>query len=170
MVSKVHYSSNNDEWETPKKLYKELHKEFNFEVDLCSTAKNKKCKMWVKDIVKYYESLLKGTTVEFISHTFFMNPPYSRGKLYLCIKYAKLISKLGKRVVCLIPSRTDTKVWHDFIWDNKKNCFQCGVKGRFLKGRICFEQNGKPILDNNGKPSPAPFPSCIIIFDGRKKK
>jgi hypothetical protein len=48
----------------------------------------------------------------------------------------------------LIPSRTDTSYFHDYIWQKP------GVEVRFLRGRLKFD---------DGK-DPAPFPSMLVIF------
>jgi hypothetical protein len=56
----------------------------------------------------------------------------------------------GKTVVMLIPSRTDTKYWHDYIMK--------ATEIRFIKGRLKF----------GGSKNSAPFPSAIIIFKGVK--
>lgn len=50
-------------------------------------------------------------------------------------------------VVCLLPARTDTRWWHDYIQDK--------AEVRFIKGRLKF---------GDSKNS-APFPSCIVIFN-----
>jgi hypothetical protein len=58
-------------------------------------------------------------------------------------------SRKGVTVVCVIPVRTDTKYWHDYImkaWEI-----------RFVKGRLKF---------GDSKHS-APFPSCVVIFDNK---
>ena len=54
-------------------------------------------------------------------------------------------------VVCLVPSRTDTKWWYDYAM--KAN------EIRFIKGRLKF---------GNSKNS-APFPSAIIVFEKTHK-
>ena len=76
-----------------------------------------------------------------------MNPPYGR-EIGKWIKKAYEEYEKGAIVVCLIPARTDTRYWHDYIFPF--------AKIRFLKGRVKFE-NGK-------KPQPAPFPSAVVIF------
>ena len=58
----------------------------------------------------------------------------------------------GATVVCLLPARTDTEWWHEYVQpviDGKR-------PGRvdFLRGRLKF---------GNAKNS-APFPSCIVVF------
>ena len=76
-----------------------------------------------------------------------MNPPYGR-EIGKWMKKAYQESKKGIIVVCLIPSRTDTKWWHEYA-----------MKGeiRFIKGRLYF-------TDQHGKTGTAPFPSAIVIF------
>lgn len=55
--------------------------------------------------------------------------------------------------VLLIPARTDTSYWHDYI-------FGKATEIRFVRGRLKF---------CDGKNS-APFPSAIVIYDNRKRK
>ncbi len=78
----------------------------------------------------------------------FVNPPYSRIKDWCQKAYNE--SRKGKRVVMLIPSRTDTQYWHDYIMKAKEI--------RFIKGRLKFGDS-----KHN-----APFPSAIIIFDNNE--
>lgn len=64
--------------------------------------------------------------------------------------------KPGTTVVALLPARTDTIRFHEYILGK--------AEVRFLKGRLFFEVNGKPILNSDGKPQPAPFPSMVVIW------
>lgn len=73
-----------------------------------------------------------------------MNPPYGR-EIYFWMKKAFDASLKGETVVCLVPSRTDTKWWHDFVMR---------AEIRFLRGRVKFK---------GGKYN-APFASAIVIF------
>lgn len=82
-----------------------------------------------------------------------MNPPYGRSIKHWISK-AWEASEDGAVVVCLIPARTDTQWWHDYIWDESINAPRNGVQLRLVKGRIRFE----------GQKSSAPFPSVIVIF------
>jgi hypothetical protein len=61
------------------------------------------------------------------------------------MKKAYESSLKGATVVCLVPSRTDTRWWHEFA-----------IKGEitFIKGRLKF---------GDSKNS-APFPSAIVVF------
>ena len=78
-----------------------------------------------------------------------MNPPYGR-EVGVWIEKAYNESLKGATVVCLIPSRTDTKYWHDY-------CMKAS-EIRFIKGRLKF---------GDSKNS-APFPSAIVIFNGKQ--
>ena len=79
-----------------------------------------------------------------------MNPPYGR-KIGEFIKkaYEEHLRDPDRFIVMLIPSRTDTKYWHDYI-EGKATI-------KFLKGRLKFEINGKAT-------DAAPFPSAVVVY------
>ena len=76
------------------------------------------------------------------------NPPYGRDIGKWVEKASKAVNDSAEVVVMLIPSRTDTKWFHEFIY-MKQN-----VEVRFVKGRLKF----------GGSKNDAPFPSMIVIF------
>ena len=76
----------------------------------------------------------------------FVNPPYSRA-LPLWVAKCKEEGGRGAVVIGLVPSRTDTRWWHDSV------AGQADVI--MLKGRLKF---------GNGKGS-APFPSALVIWN-----
>ena len=78
----------------------------------------------------------------------FVNPPFSNQREW--IKKAYRESLKNKICVMLLPSRTDTRIFHEII-------LPFAYQIRFIKGRLKFEQ-----YENS-----APFPSMIVIF---KKK
>ena len=135
-------TSNKDDWETPQQLFDKLDAIYRFTLDPCSTHTNAKCK-------KYYTKEDNGLSKSWKSEVVFMNPPYGRD-IKKWIKKALDESILGCTVVCLIPARTDTTYWHDYIFPNAANI-------EFLRGRVKFEVDGK-------SKDPAPFPSAIIVF------
>ena len=138
--SRAVFTSNSDEWATPQELFDELNKEFNFNLDPCASDDNHKCDA-------YYTAEDDGLTKDWQGHNVFCNPPYSEiGKwVEKCYREG---CKDNTTVVLLIPSRTDTKYFHNFIYQ------RCEL--RFVKGRLKFGE---------GKGS-APFPSMIAIFRG----
>lgn len=141
MMNEGMYSSNSDEWGTPQKLFDELNERFDFDVDVCANAENAKCRRYFSK----EEDGLKQDWTQF--KTCWMNPPYGR-QIGSWIEKAYEASLHGTTVVCLLPSRTDTRWFHDYC-----------VKGEitFIKGRLKF---------NDGK-VPAPFPSMIVVFGGK---
>ena len=54
----------------------------------------------------------------------------------------------------LIPARTDTSYFHDYIYRQ--------AEIRFIRGRLAFEDE-----DGNAA-APAPFPSMLVIYRGRR--
>ena len=80
----------------------------------------------------------------------FVNPPYGTEISKWVEKSYREGIKDNTLVVMLIPARTDTKYFHDFILHRSEI--------RFVKGRLKFGE---------GKNS-APFPSMLVIFRGAK--
>lgn len=151
------FTSNSDEWETPQDIYDRLDREFNFTLDPCATDENHKCD-------KYYTAKENGLIQDWSGETAFMNPPYGR-EIGKWIKKAYIESqKQNTVVICLIPARTDTMYWHNYIMLAKEI--------RFIKGRLKFANRTYPSYreDRTTKISPSPFPSAIIIFDGSINK
>ena len=82
-----------------------------------------------------------------------LNPPYSLVRDFI----GKAASEVRTRrctVVALVPTRTDTRWWHQHVYDRTRAAFRPGVSVRFLKGRVRFV----------GASSGAPFPSVVIVF------
>lgn len=135
----VHFSSKSNEWYTPQYLFDELNEKYQFTLDPCASHENAKCD-------KYFTIEDDGLTKDWSKDIVFMNPPYGRNIKHW-IKKAYEESVKGATVVCLIPARTDTTYWHDYIFNNAYNI-------KFLKGRIKF----------GGAVNSAPFPSAIVVF------
>ena len=138
----VHFSSKSNEWGTPQDLFDRLNDEFAFTLDPCASKENHKCD-------KYYTIEDDGLKQDWGGHKVFMNPPYGR-EIKNWIKKAYHESLKGAVVVCLIPARTDTIYWHNYIFPHAEDI-------RFLKGRLRFVK-GNSIGDS------APFPSAVVIF------
>lgn len=129
-------ASDTPEWATPQDLFDLLDAEFHFDLDVCATKGNAKCK-------RYFTEADDGLAQEWTG-TCWMNPPYGRAiGDWMRKAYESTIS--GATVVCLVPARTDTDWWWDFA--------RCG-EVRFLHGRLKF----------GDAESGAPFPSALVIF------
>jgi site-specific DNA-methyltransferase (adenine-specific) len=132
------FSGNSVEWETPPHVFDLLDKEFHFTVDVCATSENRKCE-------KYFDQERDGLRQSWAGEVCWMNPPYRR-QVGRWLKKAYEEARSGATVVCLLPSRTDTAWWHDYVMR--------ATEIRLVRGRLYFG-------DGNGR---APFPSCIVIF------
>ena len=142
MNTDLMFSSKDDSWETPPSLFNILDMEFNFTLDPCCTKQTAKCK-------KFFTKEEDGLIQDWSKDTVFVNPPYGR-EIGKWVEKSYNEAKKGAKVVMLIPSRTDTKWFHDFIYNK--------AEIRFLKGRIRFLQNKKEL-------NAAPFPTMLIIFN-----
>jgi transcriptional regulator with XRE-family HTH domain len=140
-------SSTSQTWETPKDLLEQLYTVFGeFSSDPCSPTRNKR--IAPVRAKTYFTAEENGLALPWFGNVF-CKPPYGR---VLCHWVAKAHEehRCGntQAIVMLIPARTDTRFWHDYI-GGKAAIF-------FLKGRLKF----------GGIEQPAPFPSCLIIWGG----
>lgn len=145
MNNELHFSSKSDDWATPQGLFDELNAAFKFDWDVCASADNAKCD-------RFYTREQNGLAHPWVG-TCWMNPPYGR-QIGEWIAKAAVSALHGARVVCLLPARTDTRWWHEHIWDRETHQPRPGVRVMFVKGRIKF----------GGATAGAPFPSVIVEF------
>ena len=132
----VHFRSESDMWETPNGLFDSLNGEFRFTLDVCAIPENAKC-------IKFFSPEDDGL-VQCWQGSVWMNPPYGR-EIGKWVRKAWESGRNGTVVVCLVPARTDTAWWHDYIMQGEV---------RFLRGRLKF----------GGYKNNAPFPSAVVIF------
>jgi len=143
------FSSKNNCWCTPKDFFQKLDKEFHFTLDPCCTEKSALCKT-------FFTPEQDGLKQNWGGHRAFVNPPYGReiGKwVYKCL--AEVIHGC-ELAVMLIPSRTDTRWFHDYILGK--------AEIRFIRGRLKFIDLDYVGDEKDRKISPAPFPSILVIF------
>lgn len=140
MNTNIHFSSKTDVWATPQDFFDMLDKEFGFDLDPCALPNNAKCK-------KYFTPEQDGLIQDWEGCTVFCNPPYGREINKWVEKCYKESLNPNTIVVMLIPARTDTKYFHDFIYYK-------ATEIRFIKGRLKFGDSKNP----------APFPSMVVIY------
>ena len=136
----IHFSSKTDLWSTPQIFFDALNKEFNFDLDVCATHENAKC-------AEYFTESDDGLAKKW-QGVVWCNPPYGR-EIVKWVKKANESSISGSTVVCLLPARTDTRWWHEYVINHEV---------RFIKGRLKF----------GGAKHNAPFPSAVIVMRGKK--
>lgn len=134
-------SSKDMTWGTPQDFFDKLNDEFGFNLDPCASDETAKCE-------KYFTKEDDGLSKDWGGHTVFCNPPYGSQIKYWVQKCYEESLKPNTTVVMLIPARTDTRYFHDFIYGKSEM--------RFIKGRLKFVSEG---INN-----PAPFPSMLAIF------
>lgn len=155
----VVFSTGKDNWQTPRALFDELDKEFHFTLDGAADETNHLCERWLgpgSDKPNALDWLLADERI-------FCNPPYTMIKQFVAWA-AMHKTNTGTKVVMLIPSRTDTKYWHEHIWDRELHRSQDGVQVRFLKGRVKFTNPDPSSVGAPQTGNSAPFPSAVVVF------
>ena len=95
---------------------------------------------------KYFTEEEDGLAQDWKGHTVFVNPPYGRAIGRWLKKGYEESKKHNTLVVMLLPSRTDTKWWHDYVMKAKEI--------HLLRGRLKF----------GSSTNAAPFPSAGAVF------
>ena len=95
----VHFLSKKYDWATPWPLFRELDARFGpFELDVCATAHNAKCKKFFSPEDDGLNQVWYGVC--------WMNPPYGRALPHWMAKAVNEIEmERAKRVICLLPAR-----------------------------------------------------------------
>ena len=138
-INKGLFSSDSDLWATPQKFFDDLDAEFHFTLDPCATPENAKCSY-------YFTESTNGLLQNWGGQVVFCNPPYGKAISAWVQKCYEESKKPNTTIVMLIPARTDTKYFHEYIYHK--------AEIRFRKGRLHF---------NDAKQG-APFPSMVVIF------
>ncbi len=128
------FKSNNQTYETPDKLFKEIDNLFHFTRDVCANFNNTKCKKFWSEENSCLNKKWDGIN--------WMNPPFKNMKQFIKKAYDERKNSIN---VCLIPARTNTKWWHEYC-----------MKGEiyFICGRIKFK----------GCKYGLPQPLALIVF------
>lgn len=137
-MSKKNGSS--DEWGTPQWLFNMLNKEFNFELDVCATKQNSKCK-------RYFNQEEDGLKWPWVDN-YFCNPPYSN-ILPWAIKGVESLDRCHTTGVHLVKYDPSTK--HGQVYADHAD------EIRIPDHRIAFV----------GAPNTALFPVAIMLFRKR---
>jgi phage N-6-adenine-methyltransferase len=130
------FGTGRQDWETPASIFDPLNDEFGFTIDVCATAENSKCGVFYSESDDALSLLWEGVC--------WMNPPFgSQGKW---VKKAYEESQRGATVVCLLPARTNTNWWHDYVMTGEI---------RFIRGRPKFV----------GAEYGLPQPLAVVVFN-----
>ena len=125
--------------ETTKYLFDRISSIFNFSLDVCALPENAKCE-------SYYTPKDDGLSKPWRGGVW-CNPPYGR-EISSWVKkaYEESQKEYNSFVLMLLPARTDTRWWWEYV-QGKATLF-------FIKGRVKFGDH------NVG----APFPSVLALY------
>lgn len=129
-------SSKNMNWCTPQDFFDKLDLEFGFVLDAAATNETAKCR-------RYYTPETDG-----------LAQTYGR-QLGKWVRKAWREAQTGQTIVLLIPARTDTAYFHDFIYGK--------AEIRFLRGRLRFTDESGTATNS------APFPSMVVVYNGKEQ-
>ncbi|UVF62335.1 adenine methyltransferase [Nitrososphaeria virus YSH_462411] len=138
-------TSDSQIYETPDELFLPLHKEFNFELDVCANENNHK-------VEQYYDEKDDCFTKDW-KLTSWMNPEFVKVGKFIKKAYEESV-KHGSTIVCLTMVKSNTNWWRDIAMKAKEI--------RFINQKVQFK----------GTPQGLRFPCCLIIFsphDGETK-
>ncbi len=143
-------SSKKMDYCTPQDFFERLNNEFHFTLDAAATDKSAKCDT-------YYTPETDGLKASWdvSGGAVFCNPPYGR-EIGKWVYKAYEESRKGTTIVLLIPARTDTAYFHDYIYGK--------AEIRFVRGRLRFTDEDKKPYDC------APFPSMVVIYNRKEQK
>jgi hypothetical protein len=181
-VNPVHFQSDTVEWGTPPEIMEFVRAEWGAKLvlDVCAQSYNSKCPDYLDR-----DAFAVNWAGRCEGNDWWMNPPYGNPELPCkpkCVK--KKCVKRGSHCTeytpgcnnfvakafneaygglsngyLLLPARTDTAWWHDFIEPVLRGKYPGTVL--FWRGRISFlNQKGERI-------APAPFPSVLVQMKGR---
>lgn len=137
----IHFSSERQDWATPWPFFRQIDEKYGpCELDVCALPETAKCE-------KYFTPSEDGL-IQSWPGVCWMNPPYGREiAKWVCKAWQEVhLLNNAARVICLLPARTDTRWWHEFV----TKAAIC----EFIRGRIKFQ----------GAKHSAPFPSAIVVF------
>ena len=158
-MDEVLFSSKFHDWETPEELFQSLDDRWVFGVDVAASAANTKCARWFGPQGEHGDAL--DPSLFWPTDTpLWMNPPYDRRLQGRFVRKAVETAVRGGTVVALLPSRTDTKVFHTCVWDEAVGRPHPWVQSLdFVRGRLQFV----------GAEAKAPFPSMVVVFSRERR-
>ncbi|EEY7559444.1 DNA methylase [Escherichia coli O2] len=133
------YHGGSDDWRTPYRLFRNLHREFSFTIDGAATKHDTLLPRFTDDISRQ----------SWVGERVFCNPPYSDIPSFL-LKAAE-----ADLAVFLIPHRANTSYWLRHIFTNPL-CHEIRILHRAVKYL--------PPAGHNGLVVRAPFPAALVVF------
>jgi len=140
------FTSKSDNWGTPPELFSALNEVYDFQLDAAASTRNHLCKHY---FTRQQNALRKDWSPY---RRVWLNPPYGRG-MQNWMRKAYEESRKGALVVCLVPVRTDTRWWQDWVKDK--------AWVTFVPGRLRFVRHDK----GGERGDAAPFASALVTYE-----
>ena len=139
----VYKTSLDDTWATPKDFFAKINDEFRFTLD-AAALQSSTCvpNNWFGP--DHPEESRRDALQCDWDGIVWLNPPYGR-TIGSWMAKANHEPQGGATIVCLVPARTDTAWWHDYVIQHEV---------RFIRGRLKF---GNAV-------NSAPFPSALVVI------
>ena len=133
--------SDRTDWETPRELFDRLDLFWHFDLDAAASDTNHLC-------ADYYTKETDGLAHSWAGRRVWCNPPYGK-QIADWVRKAYEETRDGQTlVIMLVPARTDTRWYHDYIQGH-------AAEVKFIRGRLKYTLGG--VAQNS-----APFPSMLV--------
>jgi phage N-6-adenine-methyltransferase len=129
-------------WQTPPALFRALHQEFDFTIDVAADDGN-------AVVDRYLDADIDALTQSWAGERVFANPPYGRDLASWLDKAIVEAQEHGALVVMVLPARTGNAWFHRHVLPH--------AEIRFIRGRLNFTIGG-------GGRKNAPFDSMVVVF------
>ena len=136
------FKSNSIEYSTPQILFNSMNILYNFELNVCASVENAKCKLFY---TKEDDSLTKEWT-----GNCWMNPPFNKQLGKFVLKMHRDFLKYGGIKCALIPVRSNTIWWSKVVLDAE--CV-------FINGEVNFNEEKRGLW----------LPMCLLVFGNNKR-
>lgn len=131
------FMSEKQDWTTPRPFFDHWNDRYSFTLDAAAEPHNALCD-------RYFTPEDDALSQDWTGSVW-VNPPYTAG-IGKWVRKGFEEAQKGATVVMLIPARTETRWWHDYVMRSAEIWL--------IKGRMRF----------GGSPINAPFPSCVVVF------
>lgn len=145
-------STGKDDWQTPAEIFLPIRARYPFVLDAAANETNHWLPVWFGPGGVQPDARTADWLPWLAEGPVWLNPPYSRGLQEALVRKAAREARGVGTVVCLLPARTDTRLFHEVIYR------QPGVTVEFLRGRVKFVNPDGPSGNT------APFPSMVVTF------
>jgi phage N-6-adenine-methyltransferase len=135
------FNSKSIEYSTPQVLFNVMNELYNFELDVCASVSNTKCK-------NYFTKEDDALTKEWVGNCW-MNPPFNKQLGKFVLKMHKEYKKYGGIKCALVPVRSNTVWWSKVIGDAE--CI-------FINGEVNFNDEERGLW----------LPMCFLVFGNGK--